>query len=217
MRVLFLEVVWATWKYRALYWWHKSPALHYPALFGNKQVISQSWQKTSIHTAREIMFPCREEGSLQSWSYRLHGLWSLHKAEKIRLSSICHTTGQDIHDTSWIDWGNKSLCLKFRQFNLDSGFHSEWNFPGATKNRFCIRLQFDGGFNSCNGRQHFYIRWRHVVDVINSGHVSADQSELFLGLDTCNNNAMNFPMGYHTSDNQDIAICVHHTLQSLSG
>ena len=97
-----------------------------------------------------------------------------------------------IHDTSWVDWGNDSLCLKFRQFNLDLVFHGKWNFSSATENRFCVRLQFDSCFNSFICKQDFYIRQRRVVNVINSGHVSADQSEFFLGLDNCNVNAMNF-------------------------
>ena len=56
-----------------------------------------------------------------------------------------------IYDTSWIDWRNDSLCLKFRHFNFDLGFHGKWNFPSATKNMYCIRFQFDSGFYSSNG------------------------------------------------------------------
>ena len=60
---------------------------------------------------------------------------------------------RSIHDTSLIDWGNDSLCLKFRQFNLDPGFHGKLNFPSATKkNRFCVRLQSDNVFNPFNDR-----------------------------------------------------------------
>ena len=187
------------------------------SIFGNKQMISQPWRKTLILPAREIMFLCREEGSLQSWSYRLHELWSLHKAEKICLLPL-PLDWRSIHDTSWIDWGDDSLRLKFRQFYLDLVFHGKWNFPSATENRFGVMLQFDSGFNSFNCRQDLYIRQRRELNVINSGHVSADQPEFFLGLNICNINALNFfPMGSHTSDDKNKAFCVHHMLQSIGG
>ena len=38
-----------------------------------------------------------------------------------------------IYDTSSIDWGNDFFCLKFRQLNIDMGFHGKWNIPRATK------------------------------------------------------------------------------------
>ena len=159
------------------------------------------------------MFPCRE-GVVFSHDLIVHKNFEVCTKPKRSVFLPLPHDWRGIHDTR----GNDSLCLKFRQFNLDLVFRGKWNFSSATENRFCVRLQFDSGFNSFNCRQDFYIRQRRVVNVINSGHVSADQSEFFLGLDNCNVNAMNFfPKGSHTSDDQYKAFCVHHMLQSIGG
>ena len=122
----------------------QTSCLHHPATFGNKLLISQSWRKTLVLPARELMFSCRK-GVVQCLMLPSHSHVGMSAHAQRHLPFfLCHATGEAF-TTSPGSTGAMIRCAWNSPIQSWPGLPWQVKFFERDKKKFCVKLQIDSG------------------------------------------------------------------------